>query len=258
VTSIATAARACVVVPAYEASRTLLAVIDELRLALPELLSGAAGSSGGLIVVDDGSTDATGVLAARAGAHVVAHGKNRGKGAAIVTGLGTARALGFDVALTVDADGQHPGASARTVLYADDDPRALVLGTRDLVRAGAPRKNQMSNGISNFFLSHFTGKHLGDTQCGLRRYPVRETLALASRAEGYAFESEVLIRAIAGDVRIVEVPIDVHYPPGAERVTHFDSVKDPARIVLAVVRTLHDLRRASARVPPRPPPGSAT
>ena len=238
--SIATAARACVIVPAYQAAPTIESVLDEIARSMPEL----AATRDAIIVIDDGSTDATADLAARAGAHVVSHGKNRGKGAALATGLGTAKALGFDVALTVDADGQHPGDSARAVLYGTKDPHALVLGVRNLVRAGAPKANRFSNGLSNFFLSHFASRWgytraLADTQCGLRRYPVRETLALTCNSDGFAFEAEVLLRAIAAQVAIVEVPVVVRYPE--TRTTHFNSVKDPARIVAIVVRTLHEL-----------------
>jgi glycosyltransferase involved in cell wall biosynthesis len=232
--------RACVVVPAFDAAGSIGQVIAEIRRALPEV---CGEDPRALIVVDDGSTDTTGPIAARAGAHVVAHGKNRGKGAALATGLGTARALGFDVAVTVDADGQHPGDSARKVLYASDDPGALVLGIRDLERDGAPGPSRFSNGVSNFFLSRFTGVPLADTQCGLRRYPVGAALALGTRAEGYAFEAEVILRAVAAEMPIVEVPVPVFYPPEELRISHFDKVRDPARIVATVVRTLHELYR---------------
>ncbi len=230
-------ARACVIVPAFEAARCVAAVIDELARTLP-------CDRGAIVVIDDGSTDDTADIAARAGAHVVRYAPNRGKGAALVRGLEEAAALGFYVALSVDADGQHPASSARQLLDASSDPEDLVLGVRDLVRDGAPRKNQLSNGISNLFLSLFSGRRLADTQCGLRRYPVKETLALRARASGYAFEAEVLLRAIARGVHVVELPVKVIYPDEAERVTHFDSVRDPMRIVGAVVRTLYDLRRA--------------
>jgi glycosyltransferase involved in cell wall biosynthesis len=234
------AMRACFVVPAFDAAASIVAVLAELRSAVPEVCSAHPSA---IIVVDDGSRDETGALAARAGAHVVAHGKNRGKGAALATGLGTARALGFEVAVSVDADGQHPGSSARTVLAASPDPGALVLGVRDLARDGAPGPNRFSNGVSNFFLSQFTGVTLADTQCGLRRYPVAAALALGTRAEGYAFEAEVILRAVKARMPIVQVPIPVVYPPEELRVSHFDRVRDPARIVAVVVRTLHELQR---------------
>jgi hypothetical protein len=132
------------------------------------------------------------------------------------------------------------------VLHAVPDPRVLILGVRDLVRDGAPRANRFSNGVSNFFLSRFTGVPLADTQCGLRRYPVRETLALGAHADGYAFEAEVILRAAHVGLPMKEEPISVVYPAESERVTHFDSVKDPARIIGVVLRTLHELHRSAA------------
>lgn len=225
--------RACVIIPAYEAEKTLAAVIADLRGALPSL-------AGEILVVDDGSRDGTAAVAMRAGCQLISHGKNRGKGAALMTGLATALARGHEVALSVDADGQHPAEEARRVLAATTDPEALVLGLRELAAAGAPRKNQMSNGISNFFISRFAGRPLSDTQCGLRRYPIRTTLGLAPRGEGYDFEAEVLLRSVWAGVPIVEQPIRVLYPE--DRVTHFHVVRDPWRIVRTVVAALGDRR----------------
>jgi len=223
---------ACAVVPALDAIETIGAVLDDLR--------GALGVP--VLVVDDGSVDATGDVARARGAEVLRHANNRGKGAALRTGFLEAARRGFDVVVTVDADGQHPGESARIVLDASDDPRTLVLGVRDLTRAGAPSSNRFGNGVSNFFLSFFAGRTLLDTQCGLRRYPVAETLQLATRSQGYAFEAEVVLRALAKGIPVMEVPVAVVYPPAGETRTHFRSVRDPARIVATVVRTVLDLR----------------
>ena len=96
-------------------------------------------------------------------------------------------------------------------------------------------------------MSYFSGRALADTQCGLRRYPIADTLALAGRATGYAYESELLLRAVEADMPIVELEVPVIYPPEQLRVTHFDGVKDPARIIVTVVSTLHDLARARER-----------
>jgi glycosyltransferase involved in cell wall biosynthesis len=226
--------RACIVVPAYDAEKKLGRVITDLRAALPELADD-------IFVIDDGSRDGTAAVAVRAGCEVVSHGRNRGKGSALVTGLATARARGYEVALTVDADGQHPADQARSVLLAAADPNALVLGIRALAGAGAPRKNQISNGISNFFISRFAGKPLHDTQCGLRRYPIATTLSLAARGQGYDFEAEVLLRAVWSGVAVVEQPIVVLYPD--DRVTHFHVARDPWRIVRTVVAALAERRR---------------
>ncbi len=223
---------ACAIVPALDAAATVGTVVDDLRdsLGLP------------VIVVDDGSADATGDVARSRGAIVVRHERNRGKGAAIQAGLREAAARGIRVAVTVDADGQHPGSSAKTVLDGSDDPRALVLGVRDLLRDGAPASNRFGNGVSNYFLSLFAGRSLRDTQCGLRRYPVGETLALAARAGGFAFEGEIVLRALAARLPVVEVPISVVYDPSARQGSHFRRVLDPTRIVATVVWTVFELR----------------
>jgi hypothetical protein len=222
-------ARCCAIVPAYEASRTVAEVVRSLRAELPELEA--------IIVVDDGSKDRTALLALEAGADVVRHRHNLGKGAALLSGLERARELGFDVAISVDADGQHPAVSARTVLFAEEDPAVLVMGVRDMVAAGAPPANIRSNSVANFWLSSLTGTPMRDTQCGLRRYPVSFTLDLDVRSRGYAFESEILLRGIAGGMRVHEVEIDVLYPPEKDRLTHFRDVRDVTAITLVITLT---------------------
>lgn len=229
----------CAIIPAYRAAGTVAAVVRETRAIWPV--------PDAVFVIDDGSTDGTGELAREAGAIVLAHSRNRGKGAALRRGMEHALKCGFDVAVTLDADAQHPPAEAARLALFGNDPNALVLGIRDLVRAGAPRPNQISNRISNFFLSVLTRKMLADTQCGLRRYPIAKTLALGGRDDGYAFEAEIIMRAIAASVRIVEVPIEVIYPPAHERVTHFDAVRDPARIIRRVVITMADVHRIAPK-----------
>lgn len=225
----------CIVIPAFDAAAMIPSVLAEVFEEFPDF------DSKNVIVIDDGSHDTTSEAAKAAGAGVIKHPKNLGKGAAILTGLREAKARGFSSMTIIDADGQHPAASAR-ILMETGDEHTLVLGIRDLVRDGAPKMNQMSNGISNFFISYFGKKKLGDTQCGLRRYPVDETLALGAHANGYAFEAEVLLLAMAAEMPIIQVPIEVRYPPENERVTHFDSVRDPMRIIGVVVRTLWTLR----------------
>ncbi len=230
------AVRVAAVIPAFDAERTIVDVVRSVRSAWVDL--------GDVIVVDDGSSDRTRARAVEAGAIVVEHASNRGKGRALRTGLEEASRRGHHAAVTIDADGQHPtDDAARLARVADVE--ALVLGIRDLKGAGAPRPNQISNAISNGFLSLFSRKLLSDTQCGLRRYPLPATLSLGGRDDGYAFEAEIILLAIAAKMAIVEVPIRVIYPE--DRTTHFDSVKDPMRVIRRVVKTMVSTRGITRR-----------
>lgn len=216
--------RACAIIPAYRAALTVGAVVAGARRSIETVL-----------VVDDGSDDGTADAARAAGAQVIRHERNAGKGEALTTGLGLARRLGFEAAVTLDADGQHDPAEIPVVFGGSADPRALVLGVRDLRAAGAPRANVFSNWISNYFLSRFIGQDLPDTQCGFRRYPVKATLALGMVGWQYEWEAEVLLRAARAGLPIVPVPIHVRYP--ADRVTHFVVRRDVRRIIERVIFT---------------------
>jgi glycosyltransferase involved in cell wall biosynthesis len=230
------AVRVLAVVPAFQAEQSIAEVVRGLALAL-------GAGSGPVIVVDDGSSDGTAREAKRAGAHVLQHPENRGKGRALRTGFAHALGAGAGAVVSVDADGQHPPEEAARIAFHPAEREALVLGVRDLARDGAPRANRFSNEFSNRFLSWFGGRPLHDTQCGLRRYPLPETLELGARSDGYAYEAEVLLRAARLGRPIVEVPVRVFYPPESERVSHFRVVRDPAHIVARVLETTLFVRR---------------
>jgi glycosyltransferase involved in cell wall biosynthesis len=231
--------RVAAVVPAYQAEASVGTVARELLAAWSEL----GERSAGVIVVDDGSTDATAKVARDAGAEVVVHSENRGKGAALASGLARAVEHGAQAAVSVDADGQHPASQALLLATANFPRETLVLGIRDLVRAGAPRANRFSNRFSNVFLSWFSGARLNDTQCGLRRYPLPETIELGLRSTGYEYESEVILHTARQGRPIAELPVHVIYPAEEDRVSHFRVVRDPARIVARVLWTVANVRR---------------
>jgi glycosyltransferase involved in cell wall biosynthesis len=191
------------------------------------------------VVVDDGSGDETGTRAAAAGAEVVVHERNAGKGAALATGLRALAAGGVARALTLDADGQHLPAEIPALLAASDaDPAAIVVGVRK--KAGHPIRalNRFGNWVADRLLHAIAGQPLPDTQSGFRVYPVRATLALGVQGVRYDFETEVLLRAARRGMRLVGVPVDVYYPPVAERVSHFKPGRDTLRIIETVVRVI--------------------
>lgn len=220
------------VIPSYNPGHRLLEVVTELLFLLKkEKLSNK------VVVVDDGSTDGSSGNIPQVGVTLLKHECNRGKGAALKTALRWAQDNEIDQLVSLDADGQHPPAEAVRLLNVVAPPSALVLAVRDLAGAGAPKANQWSNRFSNRVLSLFSGTQLLDTQCGLRRYPVGSTLLLNAPDDGYAFESDVVLRAARTGLPLVHVPSRVIYPPAQERLSHFDAVRDPAKMVMRVVAT---------------------
>jgi len=216
------------VIPAYQAAATI-----------GEVVAGARRYVGRIVVVDDGSSDDTAGRAAAAGAEVVRHAANAGKGAALTTGLRALAAGGVARAVTLDADGQHLPAQIPVLLAASDAaPQAIVVGVRRKAGHTIARLNRLGNWIADGVLRALAGRALPDTQSGFRVYPVGATLGLGVRGRRYDFETEVLLRAARRGIPLVGVPVDVHYPPVAERVSHFRPGRDTLRIVETVLRVL--------------------
>jgi glycosyltransferase involved in cell wall biosynthesis len=226
--------RVAALVPVYQGAATIA-----------EVVRGARGFVEHVLVVDDGSTDESAARAAAAGAEVLGHGENRGKGAALRTGLAHLARAGFTHAFSLDADGQHlPGEMPTLLALLESHPAAIVVGARrrdeDQPVAGI---NRFGNAFADWWVTLAAGRDLPDTQSGFRIYPIAPVLALEVQADRYAFESEVLILAARRGLEIVSCEIDVHYPPPGERVSHFDPWADTVRIIFTVVPFLVGLRR---------------
>jgi glycosyltransferase involved in cell wall biosynthesis len=215
-------------IPAYEAAATVGQVVSGTRAYLPMVL-----------VVDDGSRDDTAARAAAAGAEVLREPSNRGKGAALATGFRHLAERGIARAVTLDADAQHLPEEIPVLLAASKEhPGAIVVGERRKEGHAIARANRFGNWISDRLLRALVGRPLPDTQSGFRVYPVAATLALGSRGSRYDFETEVLVLAARRGMELVGVPVRVHYPPVAERVSHYRPWVDTLRIVGTVVRVL--------------------
>ena len=174
-------------------------------------------------VVDDGSTDGTATELSRVeGITVLKHEKNRGKGAALLTGF-TAMAGKADWAVTLDADGQHDPADVPGMIRAiPTGLRPIVIGRREgMVGGDVPWTSRFGRGFSNFWVRAAGGPVLSDSQSGMRVYPLPETLALGVRARRFQFEVEILVRARWEGIPVLEAPVRVSYAPGSKRISHF-------------------------------------
>jgi len=224
--------RICVLIPSYNNAG---AIADVITSVAPHGLP--------VLVLNDGSTDATPTVAARAGAEVIDHAVNQGKGQALLTGWRAAAERGYSHAICMDADGQHLAEDLPAFMAAiEAEPDAVHVGTRPETGPNVPKSSRVGRTISDFMLWAAAAKELKgqqpDSQCGFRAYPLQHVLALKLKARRYSMEMEVLVRAAWLGVPVKELAISVYYPPAEERVSHFDKWEDNRRIVGTYTRLM--------------------
>ncbi|MGZ3425191.1 MAG: glycosyltransferase [Polyangia bacterium] len=210
-----------IVIPCYQGART---VADVVR--------GARGSGLPVVVVDDGSTDGSGAAAEAAGATVLRHPANRGKGAALASGFAYAKKIGADAVVTMDADGQHDAGEIGALFAAHAaNPRALVVGVRSFAPEDMPRRSRVGNRISTWWISRYAGLRYSDTQSGFRVYP-SAIFDVPLKSTKFDTETELLLRAAKMKLPLVEVPIKTIYAP--DHASHFHGFRDTMRVIKLV------------------------
>jgi glycosyltransferase involved in cell wall biosynthesis len=214
-----------VLIPALNCEGTIAGVVAD-----------AQGHTATVLVVDDGSVDDTAEMSRRAGAAVVSHPVNLGKGAALSTGMRVLFQKGCSHVVTMDGDGQHLAGEIPLLMQASVNcPEALVVGARRVESQRVAGINLFGNRFADRCIAIACGQSIRDTQSGFRVYPLARTLSLGVRSGRFAFETEVLVRAARARIPIISVPVQVHYPPPEERLSHYRKVRDTARIVLVVL-----------------------
>jgi glycosyltransferase involved in cell wall biosynthesis len=213
-----------VVIPAYQAAATIAAVVTRTRRAVPEAA---------VYVVDDGSSDATGDLAHAAGATVLVHPQNAGKGRALGTGIARALAGGAEILVTVDADGQHPPEDIpRLAAPVRGGEADVVLGAR--ARSGAmPLGRRLTNWLSAALASRIGGVRVPDAQTGFRALSRRAAETVQPGESRYDFETAFLLDALAGGWRVRSVPVPTVY---AGQASHFRAWGDTWRLARVFTR----------------------
>jgi len=223
--------RIVALIPAHQEAPRIADVVHAAHRHLP------------VVVVDDGSTDGTGVVAGRAGAEVLRQTPNQGKGAALRTGFRHLLDRGVDAALTLDADGQHDPSEIPMFLAAWEHARAdLIVGRRDFRRMPVVRR--LSNVLGGAVLSWAVGRDVPDNQSGFRLVGRRLMEAVIDSHEaGFEFEVEMIAVCIARGWTLEWVPIRTIYtgePSHIRPIQHLWSF-------LRVSRTARHTVRAATR-----------
>ena len=220
-----TLGRYCVVIPAFQAAKTVEPLVRDIkRIGLP------------VIVVDDGSTDRTAVVAAEHGALVISHLQNQGKGQALRTGFAYALRERYDGVVTMDSDGQHDPSEIPQLIHAGERQHAgIVLGNRMGQNGSMPKARRWTNQLMSSLISALARQPIPDSQCGFRliRREVLESVPLRSRR--FEIESELLLRAAARRWKIISVPVQSIY---REHASHIRPLRDTLRFLVLVMRCL--------------------
>jgi glycosyltransferase involved in cell wall biosynthesis len=221
-------------IPAWNEGPRLGPVVEATRRHLP------------VLVVDDGSRDNTASVAERAGATVVSHIQNRGKGVALMTGFDWALGRGYAGVLTLDGDGQHEPDDIPKFLNAYQTGRwDLIIGKRRFDQMPFPRR--YTNPFGSWLLSLALRGQIPDNQSGFRLHDRRllETLELSTT--GFELEVELITQAICQGMRVGWVEIRTIYD--VDKTSYFHPLKDSARFLAMVWHAWR--RRCAAEIPQR-------
>lgn len=213
------------IIPALNAERSIARVVADTRRHIEPVL-----------VIDDGSTDATGEVAKAVGATVLRHDVNRGKGAALKTGFAWALEQGAEAVITLDADGQHlPGEIPKFLEAYEETGADLIIGGRSHLFAQMLPRRRMANEFSAASIALFSGAPITDSQSGFRLYSARLLRAISLHTDGFDMESEVIVRAGRRRLKIVTIPIELGFVNGIA-TSHYKPLKDTVRIAWTVLR----------------------
>jgi len=238
--------RVAVVIPALNEERAIRGVVESVLALVPNV-----------IVIDDGSTDATVERLEGLPITLIRHDRPLGKGQGLRDGFRKARELGFDAVVAMDGDGQHLAADVpRLLAAARRYPEHIVIGARIRNRENQPPARRRANDFADWGISWGCAVPVADTQSGQRYYPLGALELVDLEADDFVFEAALLIAAAREkNVGVVSVPIESRYQ-GEFRASHFRPVRDVTRITLYTVsRIIHygrivDSYRRSQATPP--------
>lgn len=222
--------RVAALIPCYQEAEHIGDVVKRVRKHLQQV-----------VVVDDGSTDDTCARAAEAGAEVILHPKNAGKGAAIKTGLRALLDRGVEYVLLLDGDGQHlPEEIDRFLQAAGCEPAGIYLGNRMADLKTMPLARKWTNEFLSALIGQLCRQKIPDTQCGFRMLHRSVIPNLFCPCNAYDYETEMLLIASRAGHRIVSVPISTIY---ADETSKIRPILDGIRLAKLVLRYRKSSRR---------------
>lgn len=214
-----------IVIPAYNEGTVIASVIEEVR---------ASGYTN-IIVVDDGSKDDTTKNAEKTGVITLTHMLNRGKGAAVKTGIEAAKLLGADILVTLDGDGQHDPKDIENMLQKLREGYDVVLGSRLKNSDGMPKYKIIGNFAGNVFVYLLYGLWVTDSQSGFRAYSKKAFCTINTKTDRYEYDSEVIYEIHKNELRFIEIPIKVRYTKYSMGKQHKMNLKNGIKTFIKMI-----------------------
>jgi glycosyltransferase involved in cell wall biosynthesis len=187
-------------IAAYNEARYIGSIVLQARQYVDEV-----------IVVDDGSTDNTARVAELAGATVIRHAENRGKGAAIQSILTEAKKRNPDTLVLLDADAQHNPNEIPILIKPISEGFDLVIGSREAQNDKTPRYRRIGKKVISRSTRLASKANIFDSESGFRALSPKAINELELKENGFAIESEMITRAAEKNLKITEVPISNIY-----------------------------------------------
>ena len=213
-----------IVVPAYNESEVIGLVLDELHKQ----------NYRNIIVVDDGSTDSTYLKTKEKYVVILRHMLNRGKGAAVKTGIEAAKILQADQIVTFDADGQHEPHDIKKALKLLEK-FDVVLGKRDFKEKHIPFFKKIGNFIGNLITWLIHGLWVSDSQSGMRAYSKNAISLIETTADRYEYDSEIMREIVRNKLSYTEMPIHVRYTEYSQKKTNRQSYSGAIKTVIRMI-----------------------
>lgn len=190
-----------IIIPVYNESPVIEETVAEVKKA----------GYHNIIAVDDGSSDGSYYKLLEMDVIALKLAINRGKGAAVKTGVDAAKILGADVVITIDGDGQHNPEDIDSMLNLINQGYDVVLGSRLKNPKGMPWYKIIANHLGNFFTLLIYGLWVTDSQSGFRAYSKKAIELIDTQTDRYEYDSEVIREIKRHNLKHVEIPIEVRY-----------------------------------------------
>lgn len=194
--------KGCVIIPTFNEAQIIYDLV--IKIKDYKLLD--------VLVVDDGSSDKTDELAKQAGAEVIRHERNLGKGVSLRTGFKNVVGKDYDFVITMDGDGQHHADDLRNFIsYFETNNTDIIVGNRMDDPKNMPLHRFLTNKVMSMIISSICKVYIADTQCGFRLIRASALRDMVFSTSNYEIESELLIQASKKKYTIASMPIKTIY-----------------------------------------------